>query len=469
MEWDIFFGRFHPLIVHLPIGFIVLGFMLELAALWSKSKASKLNNYILIAYSAGWIGGVLAIASGLMLSGSNAYGGEALDSHKTFGIAAVILLTLWLLAKWFIKDWTPKLQALGSVMVIACIGVTGHLGGTLTHGDEYLYEYAPESVKMLVGYKNQKLDFTEFSADSVVIYRDIVRPILTNKCVECHNDDEAKGGFNSSSYASLFVEAEHEMPVIAGNPYASELFNRISLPTYDKKFMPLNNRGMGYTDLLIFKYWIANGADSISYFEHESMSLELMELLLRDYGLDYFPKPYYEQIIVDRVNDKVLQSLDNEGFAANYLSADNNLLDVSFRKDTITQASILGLSDAQENITFLDLSKAQLSDDLVASLPYLEHLTRIILNENPISDSVYYYLNQHKHLESISLHSTNITNAGLRKIAERTTAKRIYVWNTGCTDQFIEEISQQFDQLEIVSGFTFEKIAEADEKKLSSN
>ena len=257
--------------------------------------------------------------------------------------------------------------------------------------------------------------------------------------------------------------------VIAGNPYASELFNRISLPTSDKKFMPLNNKGIGFTDLLIVKYWIAAGADSISYFESEAMSLELIELLLRDYDLDYFPKPYYEQIIVDRVDDEVIQSLDNVGFAANYLSADNNLLDVSFRKDTITQASLLGLADAQEHITFLDLSNAQLSDDLVASLPYFKHLTRIILNENPISDSVYHYLNQHKHLESISLHTTNITNAGLRKIAEHTTAKRIYVWNTSCTDQFIEEISKQFDQLEIVNGFTFEKIVEADEKKLSSN
>jgi uncharacterized membrane protein len=62
-------GRLHPLIVHLPIGFIILGLLLQ----WHDRKKKQFNNVITLIYKWGGISAVFACITGYLQ-----YVGEAM-------------------------------------------------------------------------------------------------------------------------------------------------------------------------------------------------------------------------------------------------------------------------------------------------------------------------------------------------------------------------------------------------------
>ncbi|MCX6929766.1 MAG: hypothetical protein NT154_42115, partial [Verrucomicrobia bacterium] len=88
----LFLGRFHPVLVHLPVGGLVLLGVLELLARFSRFKpAAQCNRLILGLVAAASI----ATASlGLMLSQSGGYDPQLLPWHKWTGIAVAAFCTL---------------------------------------------------------------------------------------------------------------------------------------------------------------------------------------------------------------------------------------------------------------------------------------------------------------------------------------------------------------------------------------
>ena len=64
MEWDIFIGRFHPILVHLPIGVFLLGYFLEVLFQFGFRKLIGSRYTITFIYSIGLIAGIFAAISG---------------------------------------------------------------------------------------------------------------------------------------------------------------------------------------------------------------------------------------------------------------------------------------------------------------------------------------------------------------------------------------------------------------------
>src|SRR5690606_39279683 len=62
--------------------------------------------------------------------------------------------------------------------------VTGHRGGVLTHGDNYLWEGLPVAWQQFLGhdpYEAEKLEFDISSLDSALVYEDIIAPIRSEE------------------------------------------------------------------------------------------------------------------------------------------------------------------------------------------------------------------------------------------------------------------------------------------------
>ncbi|MEP1983263.1 MAG: DUF2231 domain-containing protein, partial [Maribacter dokdonensis] len=70
-DFVLFLGRFHPLVVHLPIGFLMFALVLELADNYTKMK--HLNAAVPLALLFGAISGAVACMLGYMLSQSGGY------------------------------------------------------------------------------------------------------------------------------------------------------------------------------------------------------------------------------------------------------------------------------------------------------------------------------------------------------------------------------------------------------------
>ncbi len=176
---EIFIGRFHPLIVHLPIGFIMLGFIFEtLAFFWKSLKG--LQRTVPYIYIAAFLVSLASVSSGWMLSENGAYAPGDLGIHKWMAISTMILSLVLAGLKWDPDRLKPKVSYGLSLLLIIFVSITGHYGGVLTHGDDYLYEYAPGWFQAVAGFEShddlEKLK--EISPDSIYMYADVVKPIL---------------------------------------------------------------------------------------------------------------------------------------------------------------------------------------------------------------------------------------------------------------------------------------------------
>src|SRR5512145_434024 len=98
---------------------------------------------------------------------------------------------------------------------------------------------------------------TVFAAPRPVDFNREVRPILSDKCFQCHGPDEAGRKAN----LRLDDRDSQAKVVKAGDPAGSKLFQRI---THDKKAlrMPPAYSGLALTEaeIQVVKQWIAEGA-----------------------------------------------------------------------------------------------------------------------------------------------------------------------------------------------------------------
>jgi uncharacterized membrane protein len=137
LDW---IGRFHVPIIHFPIGLLLAAAAGELWFVWRKSRvpAPAVGFCVLL----GAAGAVVAASLG-WIHAANGFGAGSLvlPWHRWFGVAtaagAVILAVLSAIdirrgsrSVWF---WLVLL------LETALVAVTGHLGGALVHGVDFLY------------------------------------------------------------------------------------------------------------------------------------------------------------------------------------------------------------------------------------------------------------------------------------------------------------------------------------------
>src|SRR4029453_2479738 len=104
-------GRFHPLILHFPIGLIagVVGLELWMAITGSR----QLRGAAGILLALGTVGAVLAALCGLLLASSGEYEGTLLDRHRVFGLTTAVLTSAaWLLHRRASRGGHPPAPAL---------------------------------------------------------------------------------------------------------------------------------------------------------------------------------------------------------------------------------------------------------------------------------------------------------------------------------------------------------------------
>jgi uncharacterized membrane protein len=129
-------AHLHPALVHLPIGILLIALILQLLAV--KDKFHSLRAAIPIILLAGVVSAVLSCITGFMLFRSSDYD-KALVSWHMYMALALTFMSFALCARSFSGrafDRTGKWLGAG---VLVLLMITGHLGGSLTHGEDYLF------------------------------------------------------------------------------------------------------------------------------------------------------------------------------------------------------------------------------------------------------------------------------------------------------------------------------------------
>ena len=114
-----FFGRLHPLEVHLPIGILFLAIGLELPA--RRKKYAFLAPALPLLWGGGFVSAVVACVAGFLLMLSGDYESEALDTHQYMGIALAVTAGI----VFYLKKYRTYLRLQLPVAVLA--GMRGRL------------------------------------------------------------------------------------------------------------------------------------------------------------------------------------------------------------------------------------------------------------------------------------------------------------------------------------------------------
>ena len=455
MDITLFLGRFHPLVVHLPITLILLGGLMHFLS--TKGKYKYLDSAVSFVLLLGAVFAIVAAILGWFIANDRGYDPNTLFFHRWLGITVVIGSILLCLIRFQLVKVNDRLFPILMIVIMGMVGFTGHLGGNLTHGEGYLTEYAPDFVRDIFqdGSDNQMF-FAELPTqpDSVYVFNHIISPIIEAKCGNCHNESQKKGGLNLLTVDGLEEGGDNGEVFILEKPFESEIILRTTLPPRHTKFMPPKGTPLSFSEIELLKWWINSGASFDLRFSALESNSTLATLLKRDYGLDPKSRPIYELIAVDPISNEDMEQLQQNGFTAKQLSQNNNYLEINVSPDIkeLSVENLRAILSVSDKVTWLDLSGAGITDEHLEIIGQLEKLTLLRLNSNDISDEGLPYLNKLKYLESLNLYDTKVSDKGLTALESIYSLKRAYLWQTLVTSDGVSILKEKLPNLAIDIG-----------------
>ena len=257
-EFILFLGRFHPVLVHLPIGGLVLVGVLELLARFPRFKDAAQSNRLILGLTA--VSSVASALLGWMLSQSGSYDPQLLQWHKWTGFAVAAGCTGTLLLSWLSRPWVSRLSLLATLAVLA---LTSHLGGSLTHGRDYLTRFAPQPFRALLGGNGRAPAALRLNSDLAKqpVFGALIQPILQRRCVACHGPEKKKADLSLESYETMLKGGKDGPVLIAGKAFDSPIIQRLLLPTNDEDHMPPEGKPQPtQAEITALQWWIDCGA-----------------------------------------------------------------------------------------------------------------------------------------------------------------------------------------------------------------
>ena len=426
----LFFGRFHPLVVHLPIGFLVLAIIIFFIS--KRQGYEKYLSALDFTLLLGGISGVVACGLGYMLSLDGGYSEDTVSLHQWLGIALTVLSFVVLGLRRIELNNKYVLSGSFSALLVLLI-FTGHLGGNLTHGSTYLFQYAPNPVRTLAGLEPKvKKEYKKITnIDSALVYEDVLAPILDARCASCHNQDKKKGELLMTSLENLIKGGESGPAIVAGASATSELIRRITLPEDDEHFMPPEGKTpLTREQVQMLTWWIDQGAKPAATLQALNADAKS-----RDYFEKYLGLGKYQSILntpIEPIQASIIEELESAGFVVSVLAENVNYLDVSVQKGTeIGKKELDKLEKAKDYIVWLDLKESGINDEMLSALSKLPNLLKLRLDRNEITDEGAVHLEKLTNLEYVNLSFTKISESTVNRLQKVNAATRIYHYQTG--------------------------------------
>jgi len=444
-----FIGRFHPILVHLPIGMLVLAFIMALAG-----KLSKKNDYDLAVRFSLLLSALAAVFAGItgyFLSRDGGYEDDILNFHQWLGIAVPVfsLITYLLYRKNDISGkWVQKLSSqrfLFLLGIVLLLGITGHFGGTLTHGKGYIKDALPSDIKAFIGLKPDEEEiFVVENVQEAQVYEEVIHPILKARCQSCHGEKKNEGGFDLHSQESLLKGGESGSVLTKGSKEKSELYARLILPEGHEDRMPPKGRTpITENQIKLIAWWIDSGLDFDKKVMDIKQSDEIAGILKKletgenneEVKVLYANLPEAAELSEDEIN-----FWQAKGIKIMPVSNENNYVIVNaINYPELSDKDIEKLMEIKDNIVQLKLGHTKITDLSLQKIATLPNLIRLHLEHTSITDKGLENLKSAKQLNYVNLVGTKITKSGLHYLDEIKSLEHIYAFQT--EGKFDAEIS----------------------------
>ena len=398
-------GKFHPLVLHLPIGSLLMTFLLLVVSRYQKVGLEKA---IRIGVDFSFAGALMAALMGCLLSLDEAYDFNSLKFHFWAGIITLILsFSLCILHRTKGKE---NLFFGSYLLTLLALTVAGHKGGQITHGEDYLSTAALFEEPIMVVQK-----------DSVDYYKEVVHLIFEDKCVSCHNSNKSKSELRLDRYDLILIGGERGSIFDSQNPNESRLIRYINLPKEDKLHMPPKNKSqLSEKEKWLLTDWVNSGAylkeGKVSLLKNEDLESNVLSFL----GAD-------KQVRAAGRGDLV--KLLASGFRIKPNALHDNLLRIKYMKSRLTSDHLKTLLKVKKQLVELDVSNTNFDDEMATILLDFPRLKHLRLDQTQISDDALSFLKSTA-LEVLNLCNTKVTYQGVQNLLKVKPPKTVYAWNT---------------------------------------
>lgn len=455
-----FIGAFHPLLVHLPIGILLLAALFQILSRIEKFKSLSLA--VSITLLIGMLSAIGSCISGYFLSGSGDYDEALLFKHQWFGIS----LALIAVAAYFSDRYKVQNNVLPWLIIIL-IFITGHFGGSITHGSGYLTK-AFSSTELEVQTRKPIPNVQQAQA-----YNDIIRPILMAKCYKCHGPEKQKGKLRLDIPDLILKGGKGGQVIVAGNTDESELIKRILLSKDNEDHMPpIEQPQLTKDEMELIHWWISSGADfdkKVNALAQNDKIKPVLTALESEEVKEEVKLSAIPEDDIQAADNKVIAGLLNRGVALTTVAKSSNYLSANFvAVESVTAQDFNLLEQLKDHLIWLKLGDSDIKDKDLETIAKLHKLTRLSLERTTISDKGIGALSTLQNLQYLNLIGTKVSYAGLQQLKELKQINQLYLYNTAVSRKDFSGLKKLFPQSEIDTGGYKLKFLESDTVELKT-
>ena len=441
-----FFGHFHVVLVHLPIGILLLACVFQW--LETRPKFASLHAAATIALMIGMICAILSALTGYLLSFSGDYDEGLVITHQWFGIsvAAVSIAMFY----YHSKSAPFKTKVSISILLFVLIIITGHLGGSLTHGSDYLtksWNLSSDTVAQRKPIPN---------VQEAMVYSDIIQPVLQSRCYSCHGKNKQKGKLRMDDSLRLMKGGKDGPVIIPGNAEKSEMAKRLSLPRDDDDHMPPKEKPQPTEqEIALIHWWIASGAPFDKKVKQLEQPEELKPALLALQKVDVKKViiPDLPSQPISKANDGAIKKLKDIGAVVEQVAQNTNYLSANFvtvRDPGNKEVQLL--LPLKEQLIELKLGSSSISDSALLVIAQFKNLMRLQLDYTKVTDKGLANLTALQNLRYLNLVGTAVTEKGVLQLKDLKSLRSIYLYQTMVKKSEWNDLKKAFPKTFIDSG-----------------
>ena len=440
-----FIGRFHPVLVHLPIGILLMGLLLQWLSAKEKYKIS--HEVIKIVLLCGLFSAIISCITGYMLSLNGDYDENLVAWHMWMGMA-VAACSLLLVFK-VMKQQLDSTHRIASIALLGLIVVTGHLGGSLTHGADYLT--AAWSDDSTVSKNSPKIIA---NVQEVKVYDDLVQPLLQTRCYNCHGPQRHKGGLRLDSPQWLLKGGKDGAVVQSRNAKQSELIKRLLLPREDEHHMPPKDKPqLNDKQVAILQWWIDEGMDFTKKVKELPQPDLIKPALLSMQGASTAGRESIPSTPVDAADPLAVKALEVKGVVVIPLAQNTHYLMASFvSAPNFSDSDMHLLLPLQKQLVYLKLGHTRITDVAMQSIQKFSRLIQLDLDHTSITDKGVALLSSLNDLQWLNLVGTSTSSSGLLALKSLKQLQSVYLYQTKLNAEGYSELKKAFPKTSFDTG-----------------